>query len=299
MNAKRAYFLILTVESILLFIIFFWMEITSAAERKVVRVVTSIPPHAYVAERIGGKFVHADVLIDEGKSPHSWEPTPTRVAKLSQADVFFTLNLPEERILLGKIKKLHGTLRYVDLQRGVNFRCLDRGIDVEKKELACVIDPHTWLSPKNMAIQAGIICDTLVSMYGEHTDYFRRNLKAFLADLEEVNSMVTHILAPFKGKKIYVFHPAFGYFTDTYGLFQVPIQAEGKEPGPRTLSIIVHQAKREGVKVIFIQPQFSVKNAQAIARAIGGEVFSINPLSKNYIANLEIMARTIAKGLGT
>lgn len=299
-RVKRTSLLIRTVECIFfLLLLFFIIESTQAADRKVVRVVTSIPPHAYVVERIGGEFVRVDVLIEEGRSPHSYEPTPGKVAKLLQADVFFNLDLPEERALIAKIKKKHGTLKCVDLQSGVNFRCLERGKAEEQNKLSCVKDPHTWLSPGNMAIQAEIICDALVKINGEYSAYFRRNLKTFLEDLKEMDSRVARILGPFRGKKIYVFHPAFGYFADTYGLIQVPIQKEGKEPAPRTLSSIVEQAKKDGVKVIFVQPQFSWKSARAIARAIGGDLASINPLAKDYLTNLEVMARTIAAGLGT
>lgn len=92
-----------------------------------------------------------------------------------------------------------------------------------------------------------------------------------------------------------VFHPAWGYFADTYGLIQVPIEKEGKEPGARALVALIEQAKREDVKAIFVQPQFSATSAEQVARAIGGRVVPIDPLSPDYADNLRAVARQIAE----
>ncbi len=96
---------------------------------------------------------------------------------------------------------------------------------------------------------------------------------------------------------MYVFHPAFGYFADAYGLIQVPIEIEGKEPGARQLSKLIDRAKKDRVKVIFVQPQFSARSAEAVAKAIGGVVVPIDDLGRDYLANLESIAAAIERGL--
>jgi len=96
---------------------------------------------------------------------------------------------------------------------------------------------------------------------------------------------------------MYVFHPAFGYFADAYGLTQVPVEFEGKEPGARQLAGLIDRARADGVRVIFVQPQFSGKSAAVVAAAIGGAVIPINPLSRDYLANLEAMASAVEQGL--
>jgi len=123
------------------------------------------------------------------------------------------------------------------------------------------------------------------------------NLQAFLSDLDRIDQRIASALAPFKGSNIYVFHPAFGYFADSYGLRQVPIEIEGKEPGARQLAVIINRAKKERVQVIFVQPQFSTKSAETIAKSIGGAVVPINPLSRDYLSNLEKIAAKIEQGL--
>jgi len=131
-----------------------------------------------------------------------------------------------------------------------------------------------------------------------HAAAYERNLKALQADLDEVDARIAEALAPLKGRKFFVFHPAFGYFADAYGLKQVPVEIEGKSPGPRRLAALIEKARREGVKVIFVQPQFSPRGAQAVAEAIGGVVVPMDPLARDYLKNLEHIAQQIKKALG-
>jgi zinc transport system substrate-binding protein len=101
-----------------------------------------------------------------------------------------------------------------------------------------------------------------------------------------------------KGKTFMVFHPSFGYFADAYGLRQEPIELEGKNPTGRQLAEIIRRAREERIRVIFVQPQFSRKSAEVVARSVGAVVMPIDPLARDYLANLERIAETIAKGLG-
>ena len=94
-----------------------------------------------------------------------------------------------------------------------------------------------------------------------------------------------------------VVHPSWGYFADTYELIQVPIENEGKAPGARTLTTLIEQAKREKVKVIFVQPQFDKRTATQLASAIGAQVIAIDPLASDYADNLREVARRITAAL--
>jgi zinc transport system substrate-binding protein len=87
-----------------------------------------------------------------------------------------------------------------------------------------------------------------------------------------------------------VFHPAWGYFAHAYGLTQVPVEIEGKEPKPAQLKALIQHAREEGIKVIFVQPQFSSKSAKLVAREIGGEVAFVDPLAEDWSANLREVA---------
>lgn len=153
------------------------------------------------------------------------------------------------------------------------------------------------MSPRLVKIQARAICEALARLDPAGKAHFEANLKAYSAELDRLDARLAARLAPLKGRKMYVFHPAFGYFADAYGLLQVPIETEGKEPGPRQLARLVDQAKRDQVKVMFVQPQFSTKSARAVAASLGGAVVPIDPLARDYLANLERLAAAVEQGL--
>jgi len=284
-------------------------------EKTKIPVFVSILPQAYFLERIGGSHVDVEVLIGAGQSPHSYEPTPKQMAKLATAKAFFGIGVPVEKVVLRKIRPSHRQLIIVETQQGITYRYL-AGHDHEDGEghgkghkpdghLAQTpatagqrtLDPHIWMAPKLVKIQARNICDALSRLDPAHKQEYATNLRAFDADLDRVDARISRALAPFKGRKMYVFHPSFGYFADAYGLIQVPIEIEGKEPGARQLSKLIDGAKKDRIKVIFVQPQFSARSADAVAKAIGGVVIPIDPLARDYLANLDRIAAAVERGL--
>jgi len=284
-------------------------------EKTKLPVFVSILPQSYFLERIGGSHVDVEVLIGAGQSPHSYEPTPKQMAKLAMAKAFFTIGVPVEKAVLRKIRQSHRQLVIVETQQGVSYRYLtghdhergeghgknDRTGDNETHPPAKADkktpDPHIWMAPRPVKIQARNICDALGRLDPAQKQEYAANLKAFEADLDRVDARISRSLAPFKGRKIYVFHPSFGYFADAYGLIQVPIEIEGKEPGARQLSKLIERAKKDRVKVIFVQPQFSARSAAAVAKAIEGAVIPIDPLARDYLANLNRIAAAVEQGL--
>jgi len=266
------------------------------------RVVVSIPPQAYLVGRVGGEYVEVQVLVGPGQSPHTFEPTPRQAAGLARAHLYFTIGVPFEERLLEKITASGGGVRVVDTCKGVKLRSMSADElsheEGEDEGGAGRLDPHTWLSPRLAKVQAANICEGLKAVDPRHAAAYERNLKALQADLDEVDARIAEALAPLKGRKFFVFHPAFGYFADAYGLKQVPVEIEGKSPGPRRLAALIEKARREGVKVIFVQPQFSPRGAQAVAEAIGGVVVPMDPLARDYLKNLEHIAQQIKRALG-
>lgn len=262
-------------------------------------VFVSVLPQAYFAERVGGDRVEVNVLVGPGQSPHTFEPTPKQMARLGSAALFFRVGVPFENSLVPKIARSFPGLKIVDTSKGVKLLALahhddhDQGEEGDHGHEEGAPDPHIWLDPARVRIQARNMGEALVSIDPVNAAYYRANLAAFTADLDRLDARLRRILAPVKGSKIYVFHPAFGYLADAYGFTQVPVEIEGKEPGARELAKLISQAKADGVKVIFVQPQFSAKNARAVAREIGGTVVPIDPLPRDFISEMERTARTI------
>lgn len=267
-----------------------------------VNVFVSILPQAYFVERVGGEHIDVEVLVGEGQSPATYEPSPQQMTKLSLAKSYFAIGVPFEKKLMAKIKQSHKALVVVETQKGITYRYLDdQRHDRENKDSlggrSKTPDPHIWMDPKLVMVQARNIHDALCALDPTNANSYSNNLKAFISDLERVDGRIKAALAPVKGKSMYVFHPAFGYFADSYGLRQVSIEIEGKEPSAKQLASVIDKAKAEDVRVIFVQPQFSRKSAESIARAIGGVVVPINPLARDYLANLERIALMIESSL--
>jgi zinc transport system substrate-binding protein len=265
-------------------------------------VFVSVPPQAYFVEQIGGKLVSVNIFLQPGQSPHTYEPTPKQMLTLGRSALYFTVGIPFEQRLLKKIQDSHQALTVVDTAAGIKRRkigSLDphHGEEDSGHKRDGAEDPHIWLSPEMIKIQVRRIAGALQSVDPENAESFRKNLVSFLAELETVDRKIKQLLAPYRGESFYVFHPAFGYFGDAYGLEQKAVEVEGKRPSIRNLRTIIKNARAENVKIIFVQPQFDDRSAQAIARTVGGVVVPMDPLARAVLKNLEDMAVELERDL--
>ncbi len=271
----------------------------------------SILPQKYFVERVAKDLATVDVLVKPGKSPATYSPSPDQIKTLANADVYFRIGVPFENGFMHKIEDIAKNILVVDTRKGITLRDMkahhhdeegeehhehhgDAGHDGDHHAGK---DPHIWMSPVLVKQQALTICQTLISLDPEHKTDYETNYTAFAQDLDNLNQELTQALAPVKGENLFVFHPAFGYFTDAYGLEQVAIEKMGKAPKGKELSQIIKLAKEQKAHVIFVQPQFDQTAAQKIASAINGAVVPINPLAEDYLANMKAIGETVAAGL--
>ena len=254
-------------------------------------IFVSIPPQAYFVERIGGDRVAVDILILSGKNPATYSPTFNQIQKLSRARIFFRIGIPIENGLIPKINKMGKKLLIIDTRSGIKMRRLEGRLHQAEKG---GIDPHIWLNPKLVKQQAKTIYNALVSLDPAGNREYTLRFKSFIAELDALDKKIKSAFAPIRGKSFFVFHPAFGYFADAYGLRQIAVEIEGKTPRGKDLSIFIKRAIKEKAHVVFVQPQFDKTAAQKIADAINGAVVSIDPLAKDYLHNLEKMAEKIS-----
>ena len=257
-------------------------------------VFVSIAPHAGFVKEIGGEHVNVSILIGKGQEPHSFEPMPKQVVALSKSNIYFLAGLPFENFL---IKKIGGTTEDVmlfPLNRGIDLsqkNHTQHDHDEDKKEDA---DLHTWLSPPLIKVQAANILNGLISVDPKHAEEYRTNFSRFINTIDRAEQEIKLLLAPIAGETFYVFHPAFDYFATNYGLTQKAVEMGGKAPSPRHLAHLIERARKEKVRIIFVQPQFDQRSAQKIADAIGGVVVSIDPLAHDIMSELMKMAQTFA-----
>jgi zinc transport system substrate-binding protein len=258
-------------------------------------VFVSILPQSWFVERIGGRDVEVFFLVGPGDSPATYEPAPRDLARLGEADLLLTIGVPFERMLLPRLRDQHSGLEVVDMSAGIERRQIDEAGHVHGDETK---DPHVWLDPHRAETLARNTRDALVRLRpGAQTRYDER-LQSLLEDLRALDERLGELLAPHEGASVLVFHPAFGYFTDRYGLNQVAIQSGGLEPGPRHLAQTIERAEELGIRTVFAQPQAPSASVQAVADAIGGRVEVLDPLAADYLDNFRRIGEAIAGALG-
>jgi zinc transport system substrate-binding protein len=258
---------------------------SEADSESTITVFTSILPQKYFVEKIAGDRVRVEVLVSPGKSPATYEPTAQQVTLLSSAEALFTIGVPFENSFLPSIEETLPSLDIVDTSAGIQKRALDGNNSIQ--------DPHIWLSPRLVKIQAGNIYSALVELDPAGEDEYSDGYDALIKELDDVDKELTEALAPFAGNKFFVFHPAFGYFGDDYQLTQVAFETGGNEPSPSAVEETIQQAQNEGIRIVFVQPEFSQNSAKAISDAIDGTVVSLSPLNPDYINNLRHIAEEI------
>lgn len=149
------------------------------------------------------------------------------------------------------------------------------------------VDPHIWLDPALVKKQATNITNALIKKYPQNSAKFKENLAKFTSELDKFDKETAQKLSNLKSNKFMVYHPSWGYFAARYGLVQIPVEVEGKEPKPRDLKELIKKAKDERIKVIFVAPQFSKKAANLIAKQTGAEVIEIDQLPENWLDEMQ------------
>lgn len=262
----------------------------------------SIAPQAFLVDRVAGQLVTTETLVGPAQSPHTFEPTPRQMAALAGSDLYFKVGLPFEEILIARVASLNPDILIVDMSRGVTRRDIREEAwhaHGARDHGSGTMDPHTWLDPALAEIQARNVAAALKDALPSSADEIESNLSELLDELSALDSELALALAPLAGATIYVYHPAFGYFTDAYGLHQRAVETGGIEPTARGLAALIESATASGVRVIFVQPQFGTRNAETVAREIGGVAVPVDPLAYDYVNNLRDISARVAEALET
>jgi zinc transport system substrate-binding protein len=273
-------------------------------------VFVSILPQKYFVEKIGKALVDVSVMVPPGYNPHVYEPKPNQMVRLSKARIYFAIGIPLEDAWLAKFAAMNPKMLVVHTEAGIEKIPMishdhretgehetEKRPKNQQEEEHGTMDPHVWLSPPEVKIIAKNILRALQGTDPTNSSIYEENTARFLEEIERLDSQLRSIFAGKKGMKFMVFHPSWGYFARAYGLVQVPVEFEGKEPKAAQLKEIIEHARKEGIKVIFVQPQFSTRSAETIAKAIGGRVVFADPLSLDWAGNLREQAEKFKAAL--
>jgi len=271
----------------------------------------SIVPQKYFVQQIGKNKVDVKIMVKPGASPATYEPKPRQMAELSKAKLYFAIGVPFENAWLKKISASNSDMKLIHTDHGIEKIAMaehhhkgdehhdekheedhhdEKGHKDEEDHDHTGLDPHIWTAPALVKIQAGTILKALQKAAPQYKNEFLANYNSFIAQIDALDKELKQILAGKSGMQFIVFHPSWGYFAQAYGLKQIPIEIEGKNPKPAQLKELIKHAKKDGIKVVFVQPQFSTKSAKLIASEIGGQVAFADPLAEDWMENLRMIA---------
>jgi zinc transport system substrate-binding protein len=260
------------------------------------RVGVSVLPLEPVVRELGGEWVEVRSLQQEGDSCSVFEPRPSSISWLAQADLFFRTGVGYETVIMEKIRTRFPGLKVIDLREAVETLVQEahshhhHGGD-EHICGACgtgvaSADPHLWTDPQRLSEIGELISSELIKVLPDKAAELEEKLKAFQAKCGTIDQNLSALLEPYAGRSFYIYHPALAYFADRYQLHQIAISGTGQSPTARELHQRLAEARKEQVQVIFVQPQESRKHAEIIAGAIGAQIVEIDPMATDWDANL-------------
>ena len=288
-------------------IVFTFIALVSFLYASKPEISVSIAPQKYFLEKIAKDKFDINVMVKPGSSPHTYEPKTSQMKSLNNSKIYFYTGIEFEKAWLDKFKKSAPNTIFVDSSAGIERIAMqehshgeeettnkNQKHDHEDEHEHEGLDPHVWLDPVLVKVQAKNIYEALVSIDSENKEFYSKNYEEFLKELDSLDVQIKEILKPYEHKAFMVFHPSWGYFAKRYDLEQISIEVQGKEPKPNELVELVKDAKIHNIKIIFVSPQFSQKSAKTIAQNIGGNVVAIDSLSENWDIDLLKSANEIA-----
>ncbi len=265
-------------------------------------VTVSILPQKYFVERILGDDFKVNVMIPPGASPVSYEPTPLQMKELSNSETYIRIGHVEfEKAWMKKIRSINPDMKIIDQSVDANLIQADHKHEVEHDHSGHHhhhhhgTDPHIWISPKEVTKQIELIFQYFIKKYPSLGPHLEKNYSVFQSEIDSLDLYIQNKLEPLQGKKFLIFHPALSYLARDYGLEQISIEIDGKEPTPANIREIVDIAKKDNIRVVFVQQQFSTHNAEVIAKEIDGKVVQIDPLSYQWTESIKMIVDEIVK----
>lgn len=282
----------------LLFVLLCIVSCTS--KKKNERIVSvSILPQQYFVEQIAGDYVRINVMIPPGMNPATSDLNTEQLKKLLDSDICFAIGyLPFETthlypVLEGKEKPL--LIKHSDQLELMEGDCHPHSAQAHSSHTG--VDPHIWMSPAYAVLMCREIYEVLAETYPEKQTEFLANYERLKQRIEQLARQAEYELANKSQRTFLIYHPALTYFARDYGLEQISIEDEGKEPDPVHLKKIVDTVREKKIPVIFIQNQFDVNNANSVAAETGAQVIPIDPLNREWMKEMENLIRILKEKL--
>lgn len=280
---------------------------SSLASASKLNVAVTLQPYAKIVEEIGGDRVSVITMIPPNADPHSYEPKPSVLKTFSKAELYLSDSSGLDQVWLPRFLSVNKKIEMAYISSGVSWmqELEDHhhgdhdGEDHHEKKHEhedhdenhhenASLDPHLWTSPKQVIKVAENVLSALIKKDSASKSYYESRYQLFIEKWTSIDQFVEKTVSqiPEKRRIFIVFHPSYGYLARDYGLIQRAIEVEGKEPKPQDLKALILEAKKNDIHAIFVQPQFSKRSAESIAKQLNAVVVSTDPLAYDIEMNL-------------
>ena len=282
-----------------------------------IRVIATIYPLGYFAERVGGDFVDVDVLVSPGFEAHGYELTASELQELGDADVIVMNGIGLEPWMNRAIEAVEDELSAIVVEASDAALAMEGEVhmhddeeghhddeeahddhgDEEGHHHESGLDPHFWLSPTLAARQVERIRDAFVSADAANAATYRQHADELIAELQELDQEFVEGLGACRHDHFVTSHAAYGYLAAQYGLEQIALAgfSPDVEPSPQRLASVTDRVTDLGLGHVLVEPVLSDRLAQTVARETGIELRPIHAIES--VTESELQAHDDYLGL--
>ena len=218
--------------------------------------------------------VNVNVMVPPGNSPATYSPDFKQLKAIKNSKIYFTIGVPFDKKYLNKIKEINPNIKIVYFG----------------KYLKTTNNPHIWLSPAFLQLQAKVVLDTLIEINPQNKENYLKNYQSYI---NKLTNLEIKGFKEIKQKAFITFHPSFYYFAKDFHLKEIALQKQGKTPSFRYLAKVINEAKKENIKTVIISPEFPKKYAKIVAQKIGAKVKIISPLNEDPTNTIEELIKAL------
>lgn len=265
-----------------LFFLFSMVSEEPFNNRERLGVVVTIPPLEEFVEKVGGSRVNAITMVPGSVSPHTYEPTPSQMRDVGRATIYFKSGsgLEFEEAWLPKLKANSPGIKIINTSQGISI--------IER-------DPHVWTSPLNAGIMVNHIADALIAKDPEYAFYYQDNRDRYLMELDSLHTYITSRLEGYTNRAFMIYHSSFAYFEKEYGLHQISIEVDGKQPTPGVIREAIRNVELNNINYLFTSPRYAERVMRSLANELNLEIAMMDGLEKNYVSNLKQITNRLVK----
>jgi zinc transport system substrate-binding protein len=266
------------------------------------QVAATIFPLYDISRNITGDKMDVELILPPGASPHTFEITPQRVRNLQGTKIILKIGHGLDD-WTDRLSAFLNKVQIVTVDEGINFIYEDESQDSGHHAQGGV-NPHYWLSVKDAQIVANNIADSVIALDSGNANVYRQNLKAYIEELQELESQIAQRLQPYKGAKIVTFHDSWAYYAREFDL-QIAATIEpfpGRQPTPKYLADLQNTVTSHNIHALFIEPQLSSESVESFVHDLGVRLYVLDPLGgvegrDSYIQLMRYNTDTIVEAL--